>query len=101
MRRQLPLLFLAAVSVAVLLMMQQGQALHQTLERFPIESAHCYGVNERPLYGDRKYMIGLRYQNYTHSVETFINLVEKIEEYFEERGRRMSADGLIKVLLRR
>lgn len=46
-------------------------------------------------------MIGLRYQNYTHSVETFINLVERIEDYMKERSPRLSAEALIKVLLRR
>jgi len=85
-----------------LLAIQAIFTIHQTQNAFLKDSIHCYSIQPLPLsYGDTStYKIGIRYQNYSRSMETFINLVEKIEQTFEERNRRISAEALAKNLLK-
>lgn len=76
--------------------------LSQELSSLHEESRHCFQVlSDRSMMGDSNFLISLPYQNYSHSMETFINLVERIEDKSEERGRRLPADLLIKILLRK
>ena len=62
---------------------------------------HSFRTHHTGHQGDTTYRIGLRYQNYSRSIETFINLIEKIEDSFEEKNRRISAEALAKHLLKR